>query len=340
MSILTFRSLALTPALALALALGSAAAPGADAMAAGEDLAAPPLVLKTEVVLEDNVLRLGDLFEGLPAEADRPVARAPQPGRWVQLDARWLAALAEGHGLDWQPASALDRVTVSRASQTLGPEAIEAALRDSFARKGFPGGLEGELEVLLDDPAASLQLPTRAEPSLAVAGLSLDPASGRFSAQIVAPAGPTPQVRMTVTGRALVLAEVPVLSRRVAPGEVIGPGDLEWRSVPAERLAKNAVLDPANLLGKAPRRAIRPGEPVRATDLREPVLVPKNSLVTLRLETDRMVLTVQGRALEDGAAGQVVRVMNTKSNTVVNGVVVKAATVRVVQAALHELANN
>ena len=53
-----------------------------------------------------------------------------------------------------------------------------------------------------------------------------------------------------------------------------------------------------------------------------------------------MVLTVQGRALEDGAAGQVVRVMNTKSNTVVNGVVVKAATVRVVQAALHELANN
>ncbi|MDH3473775.1 MAG: flagellar basal body P-ring formation chaperone FlgA, partial [Rhodospirillales bacterium] len=257
-------------------------------------------------------------------------------GRWVQLDARWLAALADGHGLDWQPASALDRVTVSRASQTLGPEAIEAALRDAFARRG----LEGELEVLLDDPAASLRLPTRAEPSLAVAGLSLDPASGRFSAQIVAPAGPTPQARMTVTGRALVLAEVPVLSRRVAPGEVIGPGDLEWRSVPAERLAKNAVLDPANLLGKAPRRAIRPGEPVRATDLREPVLVAKNSLVTLRLETDRMVLTVQGRALEDGAAGQVVRVMNTKSNTVVNGVVVKAGTVRVVQAALHELASN
>ena len=75
----------------------------------------------------------------------------------------------------------------------------------------------------------------------------------------------------------------------MTPGEVIRPGDLDWRRLPAGRLAKNAVIDPANLLGKAPRRAIRPGEPVRATDLREPVLVPKNSLVTLMLETERMV---------------------------------------------------
>ena len=73
---------------------------------------------------------------------------------------------------------------------------------------------------------------------------------------------------------------------------------------------------------------------MRTSDLREPVLVPRNSLVVLRLELNRMVLTVQGRALEDGAAGDVIRIRNTKSNTVVSGVVAETGTVRVQPAML------
>ena len=40
-----------------------------------------------------------------------------------------------------------------------------------------------------------------------------------------------------------------------------------------------------------------------------------------------MVLTVKGRALEDGAQGDVVRVMNVKSNSVVNALVIDAGSV-------------
>jgi flagella basal body P-ring formation protein FlgA len=42
-----------------------------------------------------------------------------------------------------------------------------------------------------------------------------------------------------------------------------------------------------------------------------------------------MRLTAQGRALQDGAAGEVIRVVNTKSNTTVTGVVVADGTVSV-----------
>jgi flagella basal body P-ring formation protein FlgA len=129
------------------------------------------------------------------------------------------------------------------------------------------------------------------------------------------------------------MTEVPVLRRRGVPGEVITQADIDWLRVGARRLPGNVVVDSASLIGKSPRRAIRPGQPVRATDLREPVLVPKNSLIVLRLETDRMVLTAQGRALEDGASGQVIRVMNTKSNAIINGVVAESGTVRVLQTA-------
>src|SRR3546814_18630578 len=68
----------------------------------------------------------------------------------------------------------------------------------------------------------------------------------------------------------------------------------------------------------SPRRPIRAQDVIRTTDLETPVMVTKNSMVIIRLQTDRMQLTVQGRALDDGAEGDVVRVMNSQSNNVVS----------------------
>jgi flagella basal body P-ring formation protein FlgA len=53
------------------------------------------------------------------------------------------------------------------------------------------------------------------------------------------------------------------------------------------------------------------------------VLVAKGSTVTMTLEKPRMSLSVRGRALQDGARGDVVRVMNTNSNRIVEAVVVE-----------------
>src|SRR3546814_18870720 len=86
------------------------------------------------------------------------------------------------------------------------------------------------------------------------------------------------------------------------------------------------------LIGMTPRRPIRAQQVIRSTELQTPVMVAKNSLVVIRLNTDRMQLTVQGRALEDGAAGDVVRVMNTQSNAAISAVVVDSGAVAVVQA--------
>ena len=297
--------------------------------AAGQAEVAGPVRLKPSVVVEDAVLRLGDLFDGLGEAAQTAVARAPAPGSRIELDARWLAALADGYGLAWRPDSALERAVVSRASQTIDGTRIEAALRDALAARG----LDPDVSIVLDNPGVRLHLPVTAEATLGFAGLTHDPASGRFTARVVAPAGATPLTAATISGRAERMTEVPVLRRRMAPGEVITRNDLEWLRLSARRLAGNVEVDAANLIGKSPRRPIRPGRPVRAADLREPVLVPKNSLVLLRLETERMVLTAQGRALQDGASGEVIRVMNTKSNTIITGVVAGSGTVQVAQTA-------
>ena len=60
------------------------------------------VLLKTKVVVEGPVLHLGDLFEGLGEKDAIPVARAPGPGKRVQVDARWLAAVAQAYGVPWR----------------------------------------------------------------------------------------------------------------------------------------------------------------------------------------------------------------------------------------------
>ena len=64
-----------------------------------EVLSAESLIRQVSVT--DEIVRLGDLFEGLPAhKAATAVAKAPAPGREARVSARWLAKLAQTHGLD------------------------------------------------------------------------------------------------------------------------------------------------------------------------------------------------------------------------------------------------
>ena len=146
-------------------------------------------------------------------------------------------------------------------------------------------------------------------------------------AHVTGPAQGEPLARISVTGRALKMTDVPVLRRDLRPGAVIRSSDIDWISLPARRLGRATILDQQSLVGMSPRRPLRAHQVIKASDIETPVVVPKNGLVTIRLQTDRMVLTVQGRAMEDGAQGDVIRVMNTKSNSIINAVVLDPANV-------------
>jgi len=317
-------------ALGLLLGLGSTAEARskADPPAPAGDL----LILRGDTIVEDEVVRLGDLFDGIgdPALADTPVARAPEPGVAVEVGARWLHAVAKAHALPWQPRSRYERISLRRASHDVSTAEIEAVLRLALAEQG----IDGDVQLVLDNPDLRLRLPSDSGGGLRITRLTLDPANGRFLAQLVAPPSGEPKARLSITGRAIELTEVPVLNRGLKPGEIIRERDIEWVSVQATRLTRTTVVDSATLVGMSPRRPIRAQDVIRSTDLKIPVMVTKNSMVIIRLQTDRMELTVQGRALEDGADGDVVRVMNTKSNNVVNAIVVDSGAVVVLPASI------
>jgi len=117
------------------------------------------------------------------------------------------------------------------------------------------------------------------------------------------------------------MRDVPVLAQPLRPGDVIGPQDIEWAEARASRIGAGVVTDPAGLVGFEARRFLRAGEPVRVSDLRPPLLVHKGGLVTLSYATPTMRLTLVGRALADGAKGDVVRVLNIQSSRVIEAAI-------------------
>lgn len=293
---------------------------------------AAPVALKSDSVVDGELVTLGDIFHGLEDKAATPIARAPEPGERIRLPARWLARVAQAYRLDWQPRSLYESVVVRRASTVVDGEVIRDAVLAVLRERG----LEGELAVKLDGGEQRLRLPSAAAPTVAVTSLTYESRSGRFVAHLAAPDAEAPSVRATVTGEAVRMIEVPVLRRRVESGEVIGEGDIEWAAVRADRLARNGITEAEAVVGKTPRHGLRPDTVLRTSDVRRPLLVEKRSLVTIELKTAQMHLTAQGRAMQNGAHGDVIRVLNTKSKTALNATVVGPSTVAVASDATTE----
>jgi flagella basal body P-ring formation protein FlgA len=305
---------------ALALLAGFPALTAQPVDANGE-----PVLLNTTVSVDADVVTLGDLFSGLDERADTPIARAPEPGRQARLSAQWLSRVATAYRIDWRARSRAEEATVKRSSQRLDSGVLTTVLAEAVRERTR----SSRHSIVLDNPNLSMVLPTTVPGTAIVAGLSYDPSNGRFSANLVAPDRDSPLASLTVTGRAVEMLEIPVPARRLGRGDIIRERDIEWVTLPGNQVNRNHVIDLDRIVGQSVRRSVRVGDPFRATDLETPVVVEKNSLVMIRLKTPRLSLTAQGRALDDGAQGELIRVVNTNSRTTVSAVVVAEGVVRV-----------
>jgi flagella basal body P-ring formation protein FlgA len=117
------------------------------------------------------------------------------------------------------------------------------------------------------------------------------------------------------------MLNVPVPNRRILKGELISSQDIVWIKTPSNRVQPNIIMHPDDLVGKTPMRGLRSGSPVRSSDVERPVIIRKGSLVTMVLKTPMMTLTSQGKAIENGSDGDVIRLTNTQSNTVIQAIV-------------------
>jgi flagellar basal body P-ring formation protein FlgA len=310
--------------IAALLALG----PGAGAWAG--DPGAPPLpTLKRTAVVSADIVRIGDLIDDAGPAAGIAIFRAPDIGETGSVPAYQVLAAARAYGIERVDTQGTNEVAVTRAGRMLAAKDIEAAIARTLVARGGVADAH-DLAVTLDRDPSPLRLETAAD--LRALYTYYNARSGRFDITFELTDDASRRSTQRYSGYAVETLPVAVTLRSLARGEIVKAADvaIEHRSKAEFREGAPAAT---NTAGLAVRHPVRAGQPLRASDLMRPEIVQRNETVTLIYEVPGIVLTVRGKAVDPGAEGDVISVINSQSNRTVQGTVAGPARVVVRSAA-------
>ncbi|QIK37984.1 flagellar basal body P-ring formation protein FlgA [Caldichromatium japonicum] len=186
--------------------------------------------------------------------------------------------------------------------------------------------LDGEIEIEVGQLDNRLQLTRCAQPPTA----QLAPGArreGQTTVQIRC-AGPV-SWSLFIPVRIERYRQVVVLDRPIERHQVIGPGDIRIERQAVSSLSSGYFSDPQSVIGLSARRRLSAGQVLIPAHLDQPVLIKRGQEVTLYVSRPGLVVQMKGVALEDGRAGERIRVRNLSSKRVVEGHVESADVVRI-----------
>jgi flagella basal body P-ring formation protein FlgA len=162
-----------------------------------------------------------------------------------------------------------------------------------------------------------------------VDGLELDKAHGKWQATMLFTAGDKNLAPVKLVGRYDEMMQVPVLKRRLQSGDIISQDDIEWEAQPANHIRKNTIADSSQLIGKSPKRMVSEHRPIRTDEIAGPLLINKGARITLMYKSNALEIKTLGEAIDNGAKGDVIRVKNITSKSIIQGTVETGDRVRV-----------
>jgi flagella basal body P-ring formation protein FlgA len=240
------------------------------------------------------------------------------------VEAPQLAAIARDYGVAWRPASGSERAVLERAGAQMALKPIMTALRAALVAAG--AALDADIDLPGFDPPT---VPAGSDAIPAVAQLSFDAATGRFTALLAVSAPEMPPIHARLSGQVTVMVQAVILTRHVRPGIVVTAEDVRTARIRAGLLRGNPAVAADAVIGQALRHDMQAGQALTALDITRPRLVARNDVVRMTLQAGGIALAAQGIALEDGGEGDRIRVQNPSSHAVMIAEITAADEVRV-----------
>lgn len=110
-------------------------------------------------------------------------------------------------------------------------------------------------------------------------------------------------------------AESLVATRTIRAHSVLSAEDAES----VARTFPGAATDLAAIIGLETKVALYKGRPILSDQLSKPAIVERNAAVPLAYKAGPVIILTEGRALDRGGAGDLIRVMNIASRTTLSG---------------------
>lgn len=271
--------------------------------------------LKESGFITEDVIKLSDIFHGLPEDREKVLGPAPMPGEDMTLNARTLLRIAIALDLPWRPQTAAQSITLTRVATVISKSDIEDGLRQAISAKGIAGKFTLQLPATL----TRIVLPQAQPATFDLSDLTIDVKNRSFHGMIMAPSAEAPLQKVPVSGSFERLVDVPVLRGPLNTGGIINERDLDSMEMRERDVQGDIIMTKDNLLGLTPRRLILAGTPIRSHDVETPQIVGRGDLITLIFKSNNLTLTARGKALESGAQGDLIRIVNTGSNKTIQG---------------------
>ena len=116
--------------------------------------------------------------------------------------------------------------------------------------------------------------------------------------------------------------QVVVATINLQAGQVLHPEHLKLEKLDAEKISKAHYLEIAGLEGQELVRAVRAGDAIRMSDLRQATLVRRGEVVLMTVGTPgSFQISVKAEALQDGKLGEQIRLRNTESGRTLSAIV-------------------
>ncbi len=135
--------------------------------------------------------------------------------------------------------------------------------------------------------------------------------------------------RINLSAKVEMQAEVVVAAERISKGTIIMEGMLRMEKIIIHGPASDFCTDLAEVVGQVAERNIQPNRPVAKTNLAKAVDVRAGDLILMVAENSEVKLTTRGVAKKDGSIGELIPVLNLRSNKRLFGRVVDVGTVLV-----------
>ena len=294
-------------------------APGCAVAQSAPDAIASP-VLRANVTVASDVVRIGDVIDNAGPASQIAIFRAPDLGTTGSVSVRQVMAALRTHQVIGVDTRDLRDISVTRAARTVETADIERQITQALERRNGLGEA-ANLSLTFDRDVQSLQLDAANTGALSVTSARFDARSGRFDVTLTIASEAMSPIKMRFTGTAVETVEAVVLMRGIERNEVLKASDVVLERRPKSEIGNDAApRDRA--IGMQARKQLRAGQALRGADLAKPDLVQRDQAVTLIYDTAGLYLTVRGKAIEGGTEGDVVNVVNLQSKRTVSGTVV------------------
>lgn len=288
--------------------------------------------LKAEVVVNSDLVRIGDVLDNAGAKASQPIFKSPELGASGTIQVHRVMEALRANGILIFDTKNLTEVLVSRASRSVTLSDLGKAIAEAAAKR-YEIANASDLSVTFDRHITAMQVEPNVTDAPRIVSIVIDQRDNRFEAIVDMPGSlALRRAPARFTGTLVETAEVVTLARAIQRGETIRETDLMVERLPRVDVVNEAISKPEHVVNMAPRRALKAGQTIRAADLMKPQIISRDDAVTIIFKTRAITLTLRGKAMGNGAEGETVTVLNPQSKRLVQGTVTAPGVVTVTEA--------